>query len=267
MRGSGNGKNGPIHMVSAIATDCGLVLGQQKVDGKSNEIRAIPELLDALLIKGYLVSIDAMGCKSEIAAKVLRRRPTTCWPSKATSPAFRARCRSVSASPSGRRYSSPGATPSARSYPAGASYRRASGSRPTRAKSISNAGRAAACSEWSSLCARLATRNRPPKRRYYISSPVLSAEAFASGVRAHWGIENGVHWMLDVNFHEDAATVRKDHAADNLPRLKRIVLNLLKVETATASFGKISLAEKRKLARWDDGYRMPMFGITPVHDE
>jgi predicted transposase YbfD/YdcC len=105
-----------------------------------------------------------------------------------------------------------------------------------------------------------------PERRYYISSRMLSAEAFASAVRAHWGIENGVHWMLDVNFREDAATVRKDHAADNLSRLKRIVLNVLKVETATASFGKISLAKKRKLAAWDDGYRMAMLGITPPHD-
>ena len=86
-------------------------------------------------------------------------------------------------------------------------------------------------------------------------------------VRAHWGIVNGVHWMLDVNFREDAATVRKDHAAENLSRLKRIVLNLLKLETATlAQFGKISLNKKRKLASWDDSYRMAMLGIKPAHD-
>ena len=96
---------------------------------------------------------------------------------------------------------------------------------------------------------------------------MISPEAFASAVRAQWGIENGVHWMLNVNFREDAATVRKDHAVDNLSRLKRIVLNLLRVETATTSFGKISLAEKRKLAAWDDGYRMAMLGIKPTHDE
>lgn len=69
--------------------------------------------------------------------------------------------------------------------------------------------------------------------------------------------------ILDVNFREDAATVRKDPAADNLSCLKRIVL---KVETATASFGKISLAKKRKLAAWDDGYRMAMLGITTTND-
>ena len=100
-----------------------------------------------------------------------------------------------------------------------------------------------------------------PERRYYISSRMMPAADFAKAVRAHWGIENGVHWMLDVNFREDAATVRKDHAAENLSRLKRIVLNLLKLETATASFGKISLAKKRKLASWDDRYRMDILGI------
>lgn len=62
---------------------------------------------------------------------------------------------------------------------------------------------------------------------------MMPAADFAKAVRAHWGIENGVHWMLDVNFREDAATVRKDHAVENLSRLKRIVLNLLKLETAT----------------------------------
>lgn len=72
--------------------------------------------------------------------------------------------------------------------------------------------------------------------------------------------------MLDVSFREDAATVRKDHAADNLSSLKRIVLNLLKVETATVSFGKISLVKKRKLASRGDAYRMDILGIKPVHD-
>ena len=72
--GSGDGENRPIHMVSAFATECGLVLGQEKVGDKSNEITAIPELLDNLLIRGYLVSIDAMGCQSQIAAKILAQK-------------------------------------------------------------------------------------------------------------------------------------------------------------------------------------------------
>lgn len=74
VRGSGDGAVSLIHLVSAFATECGLVLGQQKIDGKTNEITAIPEVLDALLIKGYLVSIDAMGCQSGIAAKILEKK-------------------------------------------------------------------------------------------------------------------------------------------------------------------------------------------------
>lgn len=76
-----------------------------------------------------------------------------------------------------------------------------------------------------------------------------------------------LHWMLDVNFGEDAATVRKDFAADNLSRLKKIVLNVLRLETATAALGKLSLAKKRKLAAWDDSFRMAILGIKPIHDK
>ena len=95
----------------------------------------------------------------------------------------------------------------------------------------------------------------------------MTAEAFAKAVRSHWGIENRLHWMLDVNFGEDAATVRKDFAADNLSRLKKIVLNVLRLETATTVLGKLSLAKKRKLAAWDDTFRMAILGIKPVHDD
>ena len=105
------------------------------------------------------------------------------------------------------------------------------------------------------------------ERRYYTSSRLMTAEAFAAAARAYWGIENRLHWILDVNFGEDAATVRKDHAANNLSRLKKIVLNVLRVETATAPLGKLSLTKKRKLAAWNDEFRITMLGIKSVHDD
>jgi len=105
------------------------------------------------------------------------------------------------------------------------------------------------------------------ERRYYIGSRMMSAEAFATAVRAHWGIENRLHWVLDVNFGEDASTVRKDYAATNLSLLKKIVLNVLRLETATASLGKLSLTKKRKLAAWNDEFRMNILGIKTIHDE
>ncbi|MHB1371288.1 MAG: ISAs1 family transposase, partial [Pseudomonadaceae bacterium] len=226
VRGSGDGERGPIHLVSAYATDCGLVLGQQKVDGKSNEISAIPELLDALLIKGYLVSLDAMGCQSEIAAKILEKKADYLLAVKGNQPGLQSTLH--------ERF--------------GLAQRQA----------LEQAGQYAQCSEqshgrfvWQGFWVapnagevdterwpgcrmlgmveslrKVGDKESAPERRYYISSRMLPAEAFASAVRAHWGIENRVHWMLDVNFREDAATVRKDHAADNLSRLKRIVLNL-----------------------------------------
>lgn len=95
----------------------------------------------------------------------------------------------------------------------------------------------------------------------------MTAKAFAAAPRAHWRIENRLNWILDVNFGEDAPTVRKDHAADNLSRLKKIVLNVLRVETATAPLGKLSRTKKRKLAAWNDEFRITMLGIKSVHDD
>jgi predicted transposase YbfD/YdcC len=266
VRGSGDGATSPIHVVSAFATECGLVLGQLKVDGKTNEITAIPELLDALLIKGYLVSIDAMGCQSEIAAKILEKKADYLLAVKGNQPGLQAALQG--------RF---GANQREALREAGhyaQSAEESHGRFVWQGFWVAPNGGEVDTERWPGCkmlgmvesLRKVGDKESAPERRYYISSRMMPAAAFASAVRAHWGIENNVHWMLDVNFREDAATVRKDHAADNLSRLKRIVLNLLKVETATASFGKISLAKKRKLASWDDGYRTAILGIEPKHD-
>jgi predicted transposase YbfD/YdcC len=266
VRGSGDGATNPIHVVSAFATECGLVLGQQKVDGKSNEITAIPELLDALLIKGYLVSIDAMGCQSEIAAKILEKKADYLLAVKGNQPGLQMALQ--------ERF---GANQRETLCAAGhyaQSAEESHGRFVWQGFWVASNGDEVDTERWPGCkmlgmvesLRKVGDKESAPERRYYISSRMMPAEAFAKAVRAHWGIENNVHWMLDVNFREDASTVRKDHAADNLSRLKRIVLNLLKVETATASFGKISLAKKRKLASWDDGYRTAILGIEPTHD-
>ncbi len=228
---------------------------------------AIPELLNALLIKGYLVSIDAIGCQSEIAAKIREKKADYLLAVKGSQPGLQVALQ--------ERF--------------GLAKREA----------LREAGQYAQCAEesrgrfvwqgfWVAANAgeveterwpgckmlgmveslrKVGDKESAPERRYYISSRMMSAADFAKVVRAHWGIENGVHGMLEVTFRKDAATVRKDHAAENLSRLKRIMLNLLKVETATASFCKISMARKRKLASWDDGYRMAILGIKTEHDK
>ena len=98
--------------------------------------------------------------------------------------------------------------------------------------------------------------------RYYISSRSLSAEELARTVRAHWAIENRLHWMLDVCFGEDDCMIRKDHAPQNLSLLKKIVLNLIRADKTDTA--KTSLRLKRKRAAWDDDIRMKMLGIHPL---
>ena len=267
IRGSGDGEDGPIHMVSAFATECGLVLGQVKVSDKSNEITAIPELLDSLLIRGYLVTIDAMGCQNEIAAKILEKKADYLLAVKGNQPSLQGVLQ--------ERFG----LAQREALKCAGQYARVSEESHGRFMwqefwVAGNAGEVD-IERWPG-CKMLAMveslrtvghKEFAPERRYYISSRTMPAIDFARAVRAHWGIENGVHWMLDVNFQEDAATVRKDYAADNLSRLKRIVLNLLKTETATrARFGKISMRMKRKLAAWEDGYREAMLGISLTHD-
>lgn len=97
------------------------------------------------------------------------------------------------------------------------------------------------------------------EQRYYISSRVLTAEDLARGARAHWAIENQLHWVLDVTFGEDASQVRKDHAAQNLSLLERIVLTILRTDTTDTA--KTSLRQKLKRAGWDDDLRIGMLGI------
>lgn len=101
------------------------------------------------------------------------------------------------------------------------------------------------------------------ERRYYISSRELNAEELAQAVRSHWGIENRLHWILDVGFGEDACKVRKDHAPQNLSLLGKIVLNLVRL-VPMGKNGKMSMRLKRKAAAWDDDVRAMLLGLTAI---
>jgi len=98
------------------------------------------------------------------------------------------------------------------------------------------------------------------ERRYYISSRELTAEQLAVAVRGHWAVENRLHWVLDVSFGEDASTVRKDNAPQNLSLLKKIVLNLIRLDTTEQK--KTSLRLKPKAAAWDDDFRVKIMGLV-----
>jgi predicted transposase YbfD/YdcC len=259
VRGSGNGGETAIHMVSAFATELGVVLGQEKVASKSNEITAIPELLDALYLKGFLVSIDAMGCQKNIARQITDKGGDYLLAVKGNQPTLLDAIETTFID----QHEADGVD---RQSHVEKSHGRIVGQIASvlPAKGIVNLVDWPECKTIGRIDSirKVGDKESDLERRYYISSRELSAEQLAAAARAHWGIENRLHWVLDVSFGEDGSTLRKDNAPQNLSLLKKIVLNLIRLDTTDKS--KASLRLKRKGAAWDDAVRMNMLGLTPL---
>jgi len=259
VRGSGGAGETAIHMVSAFATDLGLVLGQEKVTGKSNEITAIPELLSALYLKGLLVTIDAMGCQRKIASQITAQGGDFVLAVKGNQPTLFEAIETAfidqheSTDVDRHRY-----------------VNKSHGRIVGQIAAVLPALGVVDLADWPGCktigridsLRQVGDKQSPLERRYTISSRALSAEELAAAVRAHWGIENRLHWVLDVSFGEDASTIRKDNAPQNLSLLKKIVLNLIRQDTTNKTKRKTSLRLKRKSAAWDDDIRMNMLGLT-----
>lgn len=251
----GASRKSPVHLVSAFATELGLALGQVKVDDKSNEIVAIPALLQALALKGCLVSIDAMGCQRDIAGAILEREADYLLAVKGNQPRLLEAVQD--------------AFIDAGELPAYDQLLDGHGRQTVQvAQVIDNIDQVdttlwPGCQTLGRILSVRVEPGRPShiETRYYISSARLDPETFAAAVRRHWSIENGLHWCLDVILREDACAVRKDHAPQNLSTLRRIVLNLCKSDTAHP---KRSIRLRRKAAGWDDDERMRMLGLTPL---
>lgn len=243
-----------IHMVSVWAETNHLVLGQTKVNDKSNEITAIPELLGWLELAGCLVTIDAMGCQTAIAEQIVQQGGDYLLAVKDNQPllyqdiqdAFRE-----------------GARP-ARSDPQ-ATHSRAVDKGHDRLEirecwALSDPALNAylnARQPWAHL--RTVVRLRAERQmdgrtssedRYYISSLEQHASQILPLARGHWGIENRLHWVLDIAFREDECRVRKDHAAENFAVVRHMALNLLRNETSL----KVGVKAKRMRAGWDRNY-------------
>jgi predicted transposase YbfD/YdcC len=244
-------------MVSAFSTELGLVLGQEKVAGKSNEIIAIPELLEALYIKGLLVSIDAMGCQREIAAKIVEKGADYLLAVKGNQPTLHQRVRDLI---SDAQLANDGFKHVDKSH----------GRTVMQLSWVAASGKEIdpelwpGCKTVGCVVSQRVVGDKVAEleERYYISSRKLTAEELAKTVRAHWAIENRLHWMLDVCFGEDDCMIRKDNAPQNLSLLKKIVLNLIRADKTDTA--KTSLRLKRKRAAWDDDIRMKMLGIHPL---
>ena len=245
-RGKGRG---PLHLVSAWASRQRLVLGQQATAEKSNEIEAIPLLLERLALSGALVTIDAMGATPRIAKAVLDRGADYLLALKANRATCSRRPNSSSGTPSTptawkpltltTAASRPGATPSAGTWPGCAP------TAPPRASARFPGLKAIARVE-----AEVESGGKTTlARRYYLSSAPLDATTFARAVRAHWGLENRLHWVLDVVFHDDLARLRTGSGPENMAIVKHMALNLLNKTAKTDS-----LKTRRKRAGWDDDY-------------
>jgi predicted transposase YbfD/YdcC len=249
-----------LHLISAWASTQRLVLGQQAVADKSNEITAIPELLKHLTLKGALVTIDAMGTQTEIAQTILDQDGDYLLALKANRPAmfadvetfFRkpppdiiethqttdgdhgrlevrhhAVCHQVDWLFSDRRYPDEPAFPD-----------------------LAMIGLVEAAIERDGKTTR--------ERRYYLCSAKLDAQTFAAAVRSHWGIENRLHWVLDVVFKEDQSRLRRGHGARNMAVVRHFAINLLH-----QSADKRSLKTRRKLAGWDPEYLLSLLDPAP----
>jgi predicted transposase YbfD/YdcC len=241
----------PLHLVSAWATRQRLVLGQEAVAGKSNEITAIPALLERLALQGALVTIDAIGTQTRIAQTIRSRGGDYLLALKGNRPALledvaaffadpppgaaepfetidkdhgrleirrHAVCHDVAWLFSDRRY------PGERAFP-----------------DLAMIGMVESATERDG--------RTKQERRYYLSSARLDPKTFARAARGHWGIENRLHWVLDVVFRDDLARLRSGHGPENIAVVRHMALNLLRQAQPTTS-----LKNRRKLAGWNLDY-------------
>jgi len=228
---SNSGKSA-IHMVSAWSTANGVVLGQEKTAEKSNEITAIPELLDVLTLKGCIVSIDAMGCQKEIAKKIVSKKEDYVLALKGNQGNLHADVKSFFYDAAINNFSDI-------EHAIFEEFDKGHGRIEHRQCWVINPEKQLACfsalGKWSGLNSIIMVKTKRELKekitediRFYISSCVVSAETMLGIVRKHWQIENTLHWTLDVTFREDESRIRKDAGPENYAIIRHIALNVLR---------------------------------------
>ena len=237
-----------IHMVSAFATANGVVMGQIKTDAKSNEITAIPDLLNLLDIKGCLITIDAMGCQHKITKTIVDKEADYLIAVKGNQK---------------RLYESIKAAFAVVNQATELHMEKGHGRVEAREYHVLGAGDIAeAYPDWANLTSigmAINYQNDGKKAsleyRYYISSAHLTIEQFGKAARGHWGIENKLHWVLDTAMREDNCQIYRGDGAENIARLRHIGVNMIKVDTSR----KASVRRKQRMAAMDTDYLEAIF--------
>ena len=243
-----------IHLVSAWAAANTLTLGQVKTDQKSNEITAIPRLLELLELNGCIVTIDAMGCQKEIAQGILDRGADYLLAVKENQGRLYQDVRDLFG---GAEELGWDGVPYDYATTLNKGHGRIERRECWAISDPSCLGYLSTGGDWPGLRSVVKVVGRRDtdtgitvQPRYYISSLDVSAERLLEAVRAHWSIENSLHWSLDVTFREDQSRVREDHSPQNMATLRQISHNLLKRETSL----KVGIQGKRLQAGWREDY-------------
>lgn len=266
-----NKKENPKCVVSAWAESNNLVLGQLKVDEKSNEITAVPQLLRVLELAGCIVTVDAMGCQRKIAKEIIEADADYVLALKGNQETVHQEVKSFldatleeQKAPRAKGAPAPKAASALQAFE---TVEKDHGRIETRRYYQSDeldwfADR----QKWEGLrsvgmveSVRETDGQASVERRYYLSSLKLDVEIFARAVRGHWGVENKLHWVMDVCFGEDRSRARTGYAAENLATLRRLALNLLKREKTR----KRGIRGKQLNASWDHSYLLKLLGVQP----
>jgi predicted transposase YbfD/YdcC len=247
---SGNAKS-LIHMVSVWSASQHLVLGQAKVSEKSNEIKAIPQLLEMLVIRGCLVSIDAMGCQTEIAKTVVEQGADYVLALKGNQGNLHADVAQLFTAARKQDFRNI-------EHQFHSTVEKGHGRIETRRYwTMGNTEYLIGAQKWSGLKSIGMVESQREidgkisiEHRYYILSIESNVQRFATAVRSHWSIENQLHWILDVGFAEDSAQSCSGYTAENLAVIRHVGINLLSRDKKT----KVGVKTKRLKAGWDDNY-------------
>lgn len=265
VRGSKDGPNTALHMVSAYATELGVSLGQEGTAGKGNELAAIKALLDTLVLKGCIVTLDALGCQTDVAEKIIARGGDYVLAVKDNQKNLSQAIveffdtaqahdfRHVDVQKGVWTEKDHGRLETRRAaLVADVSWM----DKPMR-EDWKKLGAVGMVESEQQIKGKLSV-----ERRYFIvSTGIKTVEQFAHAVRAHWGVE-AMHWVLDVTFREDDCRVRKGHSARNLSAIRKFALSALR---NNQQYPDRSLRRRRKLADRRPNYRVDLLGLKPLH--